>query len=116
MPNNRLTMPSDGRTQAALPFSRVCLLAMVIETLLLLGAATMLAHATATVAPASEPPMELVFADPPPTPPKEEPKTKLMPKPVVHPTPVKPVPAPAAGCADTCGNPPGCRSDALSGH
>ena len=29
---------------------------------------------------------------------------------------LKPAPAPAAGWADTCGNPPGRRSDALSGH
>ena len=29
---------------------------------------------------------------------------------------LKPVPAPAAGLPDTCRNPPGCRSDAPSGH
>ena len=87
MPNNRLKMPT-------LPFSRACLLALAIEAVFLLGAASMLAHAMTPQAANVEPPLELVFTDPPPTPPKEEPRVKPVVKAIAHPTPVKVVQAP----------------------
>jgi len=87
MPNNRLKVPG-------LRFPGACLLAVAVEGVLLLGAASMLANAMTTQAANVEPPMELVFADPPPPTPKEEPKPKPVVKSVTHPTPVKIVQAP----------------------
>ena len=84
-----LRIAGTGIAQPVLSFPRSFLLALVIEVLLLSAAAVLVAHAKTLGE--QDKPIELVFEESTPSPPKEEPKP--LPKPVVRPVPRIPVPS-----------------------